>query len=940
MKKILTILVTTLVFGAAQAAPLLDMENGPLRFTLGPGNQHKLTAHGVPVYRSASLYMTFPNWQHVVLNQDAMTPKVTASNANGVKMGDAVYENDEGYARYQFELKPSAFTVDLLYRSKVNAPREIEVDAAYLNANLIKARPFTADTVEGPRSGFVPLYAKTDDQEASRLSPFIKSATFDSAIGRINIGVQGNREETSSLNIFDARKDPHEWGNNTPVFWVGMGSPVRPLQKGDNRLKVTWSFGAPPPRPAAVKAAAPKLVPLKSATVPHGIELPLIPTPKDQSNAGADFVLNNLTRIIIPDAATAEEKQAAQELKSELGEFWNIKATVLTEKAAKAMKRPGCRDIVLCRQGVVKHAAFIGSMKPSVPASKEGYWLGVRNSGILVSGYDARGVYWGAQTLKQLLRTGAKGVYVKAKTVTDWPSLGFRGVHWFGGPGSYPFHKKMIERIVSPLKMNAMVYQADYTQWDSQPKVWSQERSTPKADVRKSVALARQHFMEPIPMVNGMGHAEWLFWNGQNLDIAADPTQPYAYDPTKSKSYDVLFRIYEEAIDLFKPRYFHIGNDEVTMTGKFPPAGSNKTVTELVLADTNKRHDWLKARGLETMMWGDMFLHRSEANDAAHALTPEDSAARRAGIPKDIIITDWHYTGTDPNYKSVPILQKEGFRIIGTPWYNWNNIANWAVALSANKSMGFLQSTWAGYNMDLGIVKGDSAMQFVAYLLAADYAWNGGTPALQDMKYNPDEAFWSLWDRKPVSQRTRTGWAMDLAASANADLWDWTRLLPGAKKVGQNPTKPLSGQVTRQGTVFQVGRPVWMSGPLNPDGVWPESLKIPFGNRKVSEIHWLWGTTNATERKTPVATVVVEYADGETATAPVRYGEQIFAFDDQSTGAYTTIVWDGTNPYGEKVSCRRWIWENPRPGFAIKSVTVTSSQTEAAPVILAATAVS
>ena len=130
------------------------------------------------------------------------------------------------------------------------------------------------------------------------------------------------------------------------------------------------------------------------------------------------------------------------------------------------------------------------------------------------------------------------------------------------------------------------------------------------------------------------------------------------------------------------------------MTGKFPPAGVNKTVTELVLADTNKRHDWLKARGLETMMWGDMFLHRSEANDAAHALTREDSAERRAGVPRISLSR----TGITP--ARIPTTRachpsEEGFRIIGTPCTTGTTSPTgpWRFR---QQGMGFLRSTWAG----------------------------------------------------------------------------------------------------------------------------------------------------------------------------------------------------------------------------------------------------
>jgi len=150
------------------------------------------------------------------------------------------------------------------------------------------------------------------------------------------------------------------------------------------------------------------------------------------------------------------------------------------------------------------------------------------------------------------------GVYIKAVNIRDWPSMPFRGVHWFGGQDSVPFHEAMISRICAATKMNEMLYQVDFSQWKTQPKIWSKGTSTPLADVKKTVDYARAHFMEPIPLVNSLGHSDWMFGNGQNLDVATDPAKRYQYDPTKERVYtDILFPVMQEAIDIFKPKVFH-----------------------------------------------------------------------------------------------------------------------------------------------------------------------------------------------------------------------------------------------------------------------------------------------------------------------------------------------------------------------------------------------
>lgn len=137
--------------------------------------------------------------------------------------------------------------------------------------------------------------------------------------------------------------------------------------------------------------------------------------------------------------------------------------------------------------------------------------------------------------------------------------------------------------------------------------------------------------------------------------------------------------------------------------------------------------------------------------------------------------------------------------------------------------------------------------------------------------------------------------------------------------------------------MFQLGGPVWLAGGLNPAGAWPKSVTIPLTGKTASELSFLWGTTANADRDTPVARVTVTYADGSTQDAPIRYGHEIFAFDDLRAGPEMTTAWRGTSPLGQTIALRRWTWKNPSPSKKLKNVTVASLESEAAPVLLGLT---
>ncbi len=68
------------------------------------------------------------------------------------------------------------------------------------------------------------------------------------------------------------------------------------------------------------------------------------------------------------------------------------------------------------------------------------------------------------------------------------------------------------------------------------------------------------------------------------------------------------------------------------MRGRFPnpqnPFYRGQGVTELVVGHARGLHDWLAARQVQMMIWGDMLLAQGEAPDAAHAPTPQKRGAR------------------------------------------------------------------------------------------------------------------------------------------------------------------------------------------------------------------------------------------------------------------------------------------------------------------------
>lgn len=88
------------------------------------------------------------------------------------------------------------------------------------------------------------------------------------------------------------------------------------------------------------------------------------------------------------------------------------------------------------------------------------YVLKVDGRGVVVTGYDERGAFYGLQTLRQLLESpAAQEGMLPFVTVSDWPDMPYRGVveGFYGNPWSQEVRLSLID-FYGKFKMNRYVY--------------------------------------------------------------------------------------------------------------------------------------------------------------------------------------------------------------------------------------------------------------------------------------------------------------------------------------------------------------------------------------------------------------------------------------------------------------------------------------------------
>ncbi len=694
-------------------------------------------------------------------------------------------------------------------------------------------------------------------------------------------------------------------------------------------LAFLWGAGlalgqaAPPAEPRESAAGPGALV--ADAYAPPPPAPALVPAPKELQWLPAAFPLGPDAVIVVGDELPSEDLYAARELNEELRLRLGFQLPVVPAAqaplGADGLPR---RAIVLGESGrnawvlpLVQHWGVAASGLPA-----EGYALVVRPEGVLVAGSDRRGTFYGVQTLKELLAAGQPPV-LRGAVVRDWPDFPFRAVLIHPDKDSPWFHGRLIDRVWSRYKFNHLLIEVDYVRWESHPEL-ARPWSASKEEIRQLIEVARQHLMDVSPLLATLSHVEWIFADGRNLDLAEDPETPYAYNPLNPRTYELVFSVLDEAIDLFRPAFVHIGHDELRNRGRFPNSREGLALGfgELFTRDVLTLYEHLRQRGVGTMMWGDVLLD------------PE-MRPYLDRLPKDIVVADWRY---EPalTYPSLDLLQEAGFPVVGATWRNTSNIETFSAYAFARKARGMIQTTWAGYYGSRTQLR-RAFDQLAAYTVAGDRFWNAAGSRPASAAYDPGERFLAAWD--PPSLRPRGGYLVDLRPAANrrsvddpagergwlatGALFDLRRLAPGPQRVG--------------GILFWLLDPdqgpnvIMLRGTRPAVAQLPDAAVIPVG-RRAAELAFLHATGFEVRPGTAVGGYVIHYADGSAAGLPLVYGENIWSWLKPAGPALL-----GEGAFGLRYGIGLTRWRNPFPEKEIAWIGFHSAGTEATPVLFALT---
>jgi hexosaminidase len=284
-----------------------------------------------------------------------------------------------------------------------------------------------------------------------------------------------------------------------------------------------------------------------NGSIPSSIKL--IPMPRE-IHATGDEALTHGVGIFCAAPCAVEDRFAADDLAASLKERGIVGSA-------------GAVSIELARTSAHPEVKFTEEMKA------EGYVIAAGGGGLKVIGDSAAGVFYGVQTVKQLIEGDGANAVLHAANVRDWPAMKYRGLDddLSRGPVTTLEFQKHLIRTLAAYKVNLYSPYFEHTQqYASNPLMAPPGGSVSAEEARELVEYARLYHIDVVPEQEAFGHLHHnLAW--EQYQPLAETPHGAVLAPGQPGSIALIKQMFTELAALYPGPFLHIGADETVDLG-------------------------------------------------------------------------------------------------------------------------------------------------------------------------------------------------------------------------------------------------------------------------------------------------------------------------------------------------------------------------------------
>jgi hexosaminidase len=328
----------------------------------------------------------------------------------------------------------------------------------------------------------------------------------------------------------------------------------------------------------------------------------VLPTPQRVTLSGADFRFGAGWSIGRKGVAAADAAVAS------LREGLSSRFQITPSPTAQS----GTITLVIA-PGAVTIGDALDSDKQAIAG--QAYQIDLRPTAITIAANAPPGLFYGVQTLLQLITPRDGGLSLPEGQIVDWPDLRLRQIYWDDA-----HHLDRAEALRNAIrqaafyKINGFVIKLEgHFQYRSAPAIVEPYALTP-TELQSLTDYALQYHVQLIPYLDGPAHIAFILKHPEYARLREFPDSNYeacAVNPDTYKMYEGMF---QDLLDANRGvKYFYLSTDEAYYVGlaHSPPCDEAARAKELgsvgkLLAEfVTKTAGWLHDHGREVVFWGE-----------------------------------------------------------------------------------------------------------------------------------------------------------------------------------------------------------------------------------------------------------------------------------------------------------------------------------------------
>ncbi len=411
----------------------------------------------------------------------------------------------------------------------------------------------------------------------------------------------------------------------------------------------------------------------------------LLPCPQQVQYENGRIALLDLT-IEFSKTPNGEDRFAAGQLARAIEMRTGISIPISETHVAKA-------GIVLDRSGAASDLPLPGD--ESGPGSREAYDLEVTPGGVTIRARSSAGIFYGTETLVQMIEGQGRSAVLPLATIHDWPVLAFRGTMVDMSHGPLPtLHEIELQLdFLARWKDNQYyLYSEASVELPGYPLLNPQGRLS-KPEVQQIINYGRERHIDVILFCDLYGHMHDLFRIEQYSDLS-DMPHGTEFDPRNPKVLPLLTDWVNQLSEIFPSPFVCIGFDETFQSEMTAGTGSHpESPNQLYIQQITDVAHLFQQHGKHVMAFSDIMSDRPE-------MIPN--------LPRDLIAVPWHFTSEDPEYKHqlAPLTTNHIPHFVQPGLMSWaqvapdydttfENIDTFLAAGRKSHALGMINSVWS-----------------------------------------------------------------------------------------------------------------------------------------------------------------------------------------------------------------------------------------------------